>query len=468
MAEKVLNLKLIYKDKSLDVIKYKRDFHNKVYIGNDKKLFWQILDKQFPQKHEFLTKKGSEFRINLRDEMSYRITKDNQELTEEELKRKNIIKKNKLILDPKTEGEIKFRDNWKIKYNFALPYSFTPSAEEIKLAKKFSHLPPLSPQQKFTRLFILLGILFTFIGLYIVELNYVPPKRVNLKEKLRHIEQIATKVEPVAEVPEEKQVARSQKEEKVVDEEVEQAQEMTSSQFEQEFGLSLESGMPGGEGTEDFNNELLEVTQAEQITVEGGTQGSGSRKAKAQRGAADLDLAGTSGYNLESAGDGLSGLGGTSGIDLGGSGDFEEVDMSGLSGKVGDYKIHKIQNSAEFKAVKKRFAGLKSVKAGSIKLKKSSPKVQSEVANIDQIVTTYKPQITKLFTTESMLVDMYGSIEFVLYIGDNGNIEAVEINASKNSSFTNSFLSKTRKIIMNWKIEVKNAIVYSFRMKFYK
>ena len=48
MVDKVLNLKLKYQDKVLDVARHKRDFTNKFFIGNDRDLFWQILDKAFP------------------------------------------------------------------------------------------------------------------------------------------------------------------------------------------------------------------------------------------------------------------------------------------------------------------------------------------------------------------------------------------------------------------------------------
>ena len=143
--------------------------------------------------------------------------------------------------------------------------------------------------------------------------------------------------------------------------------------------------------------------------------------------------------------------------------------MAGLGGDVGNYNITKIESKAQFSAVKKRFAGIKMVSEGSITVKQTiSPQTKSIIADIDRVVSTYKPQIAKLFGIETMMMDMYGTLEFSLIISKSGKVEAVDIEATQGSYFTDSFLSKCREIIMNWKIPVKDPIGYSFRMKFMK
>jgi len=67
-----------------------------------------------------------------------------------------------------------------------------------------------------------------------------------------------------------------------------------------------------------------------------------------------------------------------------------------------------------------------------------------------------------------MMMDMYGTIEFSIIINKNSKVEAVDIDVIKGSYFTDSFLSKCREIILNWKIPVNDPIGYSFRMKFMK
>lgn len=480
MVDKVLNLKLKYKDKILDIARHKRDFTKKFYIGNDKDLFWQILDKAFPKRYNLITKHGSSFKMNLRDDMKVTVKKDNQELGIDDLRRANLIKGNTLTLDPSTVGSIGFGGKWEIEYSFSKPYKYTPSPQEISIAKQFAKFPPSSPQEKLTRILVISGIIIAWIALYIAESTYVPPVKVNFTERMQRIEEFATQVQPeiieeeVAEtegttdVP----VGKSKEEmEEEITEQVEYAQEMSSAQFEEEFGLALEvgSGVPGGTGTGDFSNELLEVTEVSEIVAQGsGGPGSGTGP-KARRGATDLDVAGSGGFDLEGSGDGLGGLGDIGGLDLGGTGGFEEVDMASLGGDVGSYNVTKIESKAQFSAVKKRFAGIKMVSEGSIKVKqKVSPQTKSIVADIDRVVTTYKPQISKLFGVESMMMDMYGTIEFSIIINKSGKIEAVDIEVIEGSYFTDSFLTKSREIIMNWKIPVKEAIGYSFRMKFMK
>jgi len=478
MADKVLNLKLKYKDKVLDIVRQNRDFTKKFYIGNDRDLFWQILDKAFPKRFNLISKKGSSFTMNLRDDMKVIVKKDNQELGMDDLKRANLIEGKTLTLDPSTIGSIDFGGNWEIEYSFSKPYTYTLSAQEISIAKQFAKFSPSTPQQKFTRIFIILGLIVSWFGLFIIESTYIPPPTIDFAERMQRIEDFAIQIQPEimeeveAEGTTDAQVGKSREEmEEEITEQVEYAQEMTSVQFEQEFGLALDvgAGIQGGTGTGDFSNELLEVTEVSEIVAAGsGGPGTGTGP-KARRGASDLDIAGSGGFDLEGSGDGLGGLGDMAGLDLGGTGGFEEVDMASLGGDVGSYNITKVKSKEQFTAVKKRFAGIKIVSEGSIKVKQTiSPQTKSIVADIDRVVSTYKPQISKLFGVESMMMDMYGTIEFSIIINKSSKVEAVDIEVIKGSYFTDSFLSKCREIIMNWKIPVKEPIGYSFRMKFMK
>ena len=468
MAEKVLSLKLTYKDKVLDIARYKRDFTRKLFIGRDKHLFWQILDKAFPSKYNLISKSGSMFKLKLRKGMDVSIKKDNQLLTKDDLHRANLLRGETLTLDPSTVGSVSFGGNWKIEYSFITPYKYVPTQEELSITKQFAKFTPLAPQEKFTRIFIILGIAITWIGLYIAESFYVPPLEVDFTERLLRIEEFATQI-LVEEAVVEAGVGKTREElEEEITEQVEQAQAMSSAEFEQEFGLSLGAGvagMPGGEGTGDFSSELLEVTEVSEIVAAGPGTGVGQA---VTRGATDLDVAGSGGFDLEGVGEGLGDLGGLEGLDLGGTGGFEEVDLASLGGDVGSYNITKVESKAQFLAVKRRFAGIKMVKEGTIKIEEMTPEAKTELANIEQIVSTYKPQIIKLFTIESMIMDMYGTIEFSLIIGSTGKVEAVDIDVAEGSYFTDTFLVKCRQIIMNWKIKVKEPIGYSFRMKFYK
>ena len=145
MANKVLNLKLKYKDKVLDIARHNRDFTKKFYIGNDRDLFWQILDKAFPKRYNLISKHGSSFKMNLRDNMKVIVKKDNQELGMDDLRSANLIKGKTLTLDPSTVGSVEFGGSWEIEYNFSKPYTYAPSPQEINIAKQFAKFPPSSP-----------------------------------------------------------------------------------------------------------------------------------------------------------------------------------------------------------------------------------------------------------------------------------------------------------------------------------
>jgi hypothetical protein len=184
---------------------------------------------------------------------------------------------------------------------------------------------------------------------------------------------------------------------------------------------------------------------------------------------AALEVEGAGDFDLSSGSSGLADLGDLSGLDVGGSGSgLEEVDLASLGEGVGDFKVTKIESKAQFEKVKRRFAGIKKVKEQGIDFAQSSPEEQTELASINKVVNTYKPQIEKLYRVESMMLEMYGTVEFTMIINASGTIEAVTAEVTKNSFFTDAFLEKARQIILQWKIPVKDPVEYSFRIKFLK
>jgi len=169
MSEKILNLKLKYKDKYLDTARYKRDFEGKFFIGSDKMQFWQILDDKFPAKYNLISRVGNSFKMTLRQGMDVVVKKDDRVLTKEELQKSKLLNKNILTLDPTSAGRLRFGGNWEIEYTFAKPYTYVASPEEIAVGKQFARFSPLTAQEKFTRIFLVIGIAFTAVGLYIAE-----------------------------------------------------------------------------------------------------------------------------------------------------------------------------------------------------------------------------------------------------------------------------------------------------------
>lgn len=456
---KILVLELYYQGKLLDRALQNRDFTTRHIIGSSKFLPWQILSDKFPAKFSLLTKKGDGWQLNLHESM------------QAESGGKNAI-------DIKLEdtGSVALLQDWEIKYFFQVPYHKTVPAYVKELAKKFSRFPAQTNDQKRTTALVVSAVVVAIIMSVVFELTYEPPEVVSFAEQFQKVEDVATLVEvevPEVVEPEEPEYdVTTQKAESAeqAEEVVEQAQQTSAEQFAAEFGMDLDTGIAGGTGTEDMSAELLEVTQVEEIAVATGGPGSGSTGPRTGSSSmAALEVEGAGDFDLSSGSSGLADLGDLSGLDVGGSGSgLEEVDLASLGEGVGDFKVTKIESKAQFEKVKRRFAGIKKVKEQGIDFAQTSPEEQTELASINKVVNTYKPQIEKLYRVESMMLEMYGTVEFTMIINASGTIEAVTAEVTKNSFFTDAFLEKARQIILQWKIPVKDPVEYSFRIKFLK
>ncbi|MBT3168496.1 MAG: hypothetical protein HN952_03095 [Candidatus Cloacimonetes bacterium] len=486
---KILNLTLSYRGKHLDTIKHNRDFKNKFIIGSDKHLFWQILDKNFPQKHTFLTFSGGKYVIHLLENMDISVRKNDDELSHDEIGK--MLINNKLQLSANINGSIAFAD-WEIGYKFVEPFKLNlkhfSKAEIATAIKKYGRREPISKEHKFTTFFLLFGLLFTAVGLYIGTKNYVPPAEISFTERFQKVEEIATRIEAeMEEIELEKKedtpkvdVTKHRAETaEAAEEAVEKAQEVAAADFAAEFGLEFdETATTGGD---DFGGEILEIAQVNDIVVApqtgggsgtGEIPGSGSGSALSGSGSGELDFGSGGDFGGFGDGGGLGDLGSLSGgnlegLDLGGAG-LEEIDISAIGGKIGNLKTIKIQSNAQLAAAKKKFAGVKAVKEEAIELEEITPEAKTEIAKINQIVNTYRPQIASRYRVESMKYDMYGTMNITLYIEENGTIVAVEFDITVGSHFTDEFLEIVRAIILKWKIPVKEAQIFEFRQKFVK
>ena len=455
---KILVLELYYKGKLLDRALENRDFTKRHIIGSDKFLPWQILSDSFPAKFTLVTKHGAGWKLHLHPSM-----------------KSDSSKKSEIDIKVDDTGSVTLLNDWEIKYFFQIPYHKTIPAYIKQMAKKFSRFPEKTTLQKQTSIMVFAAILITIGLATFFELTYEPPVQATFAEQFEKVDMatlVQVEVPTVEETPEEPVYdVTTQKAESAeqAEEVVQQAQQTSAEQFASEFGMDLDVSASGGGDGGDMSAELLEVTQVEQIAVATGGAGSGSSDArKGSSGIAALEVEGAGDFDLSSSSAGLADLGDLGGLDVGTGSGLEEVDLASLGSGVGDFKVTKIESKAQFEKVKRRFAGIKKVKEQSIDFAKSSPEDLSEVASINNVVNTYKPQIEKLYRVESMMIEMYGTVDFTLIINSSGTVEAVTAEVTKNSSFTDSFLEKARQIILKWKIPLKEPVEYSFRIKFLK
>lgn len=464
MSSKVLNLKLKYKNKYLDTAKHKRDFTNKFEIGTDQDLQWQILSEKFPARFTLLTRLKDKFVLHLHDKMDILVKQKDKIYTRNDLESGGLLHEGSITLEPDQIGRLKILDNWEIEFSFSQPKEFFPSSQEVSIIKQVAKHPPLSNQEKFTRIFLIWGTILTITGLMIMEANYVPAQLGRLSDRLMQLDQMATLVR--VEEQEISQPAfpdREEVAEETSQQQVKRAQQLSAAEFQAEFGLSLSASLQKGKQA-DLDRELLEVTEVQEIVAAGNGF---SQAPVVSRSSAELDRI-VSKIKLDEN-SGFDNIAGLDGVDLASLSGFEEIDALSLGGNIGDYKITRIESKKQFEEVKKRFSGIRMMTEQSIEVKEELPQqVQTELASIDKIIGAYKPQIIKEFTTQAMITDMYGTIEFTIIINRMGNIEAIDINVFDGSFFTPTFLNLCRQIIQNWKINVSEAVGYSFRMKFYK
>lgn len=480
MAKKLLNLKLIYKGKELDTTRQNRDFTSKFYIGSDKHLFWQILDNSFPKKFLLVEKKGQTYVLNIHKSMHVTVQKDKKTLNEKELKRKRILKNNQLILTRKLSGKITFLNKWEIKFSFKEPYVVPVNKEHLRIHAKYAKRPKLPKEQRFTRIFILVALIITIIGLNIFERTYEPPAEIDFASRLRNIESMATRIEPQMDEPEEEAegetgtttaVPGSEEEAKEV---TEKAAQMGAKEIESKFGIDVSDQAEAGG---DYEKEILEVTTIDPMyAAQGEGAGSGTGGIGGVPSDEELNSVLDVGGSGDILGEGAGGLSSDFG-DLGNTGDlssltnlgstkgFKELSEEELGEEKKQLKITKISSGKEFQKIKGKYAALQAIKEGDIKLEKT-PVKKTELANINQQIDMYKPQINRIYTIETLQRELYGTIEFILIIDKSEGVVAVDFRVLDGSYFSPNFIQKAKETIMDWNIKVKDNIKYSFRMTF--
>ncbi len=470
MTEKILNLKLKYKNKLLDIAKYKRDFTTNFYVGKNRKLFWQILDDSFPDKFRLISRKTSGFSLHLRPDMDIEVDKEGEKLSKQLLTNKNLLKNNSLDLDFNSNGTITFSDDWSIEYFFLPARIFEPTHEELAIKREFAHWPKINQQERVTRIFLLLGLLITIVGLTIGESFYVPPPIIDFTKRLELVHEMATRVEsevieePVVE-PEVKVDITEEKPKTEEDAEVavKQSEESSLAQYEEMFG-SIDGAY------DNYEAELFELEFVEDIAVidydePAETAANVVKTSDASILEKPADTGGTSLSDIKSSGKELFDI---DDLDLDTDLGLEEVSFEDIDLTGQDLTIKRIESKKQFEAAKRSFSNIKVVQEKEIELDDVVEDQSNDASQIKQTINAYKPQITKLYMVETMMVDMYGTIEFDLIIDNQGKVVAVNSEAIEGSFFTDDFLNKCSDIISKWNIPVSEAVNYSFRMKFIK
>jgi hypothetical protein len=479
MIEKILNMKLNYKGKNLDIAKYQRDFNKHFYIGSNKNLFWQILDPTFPSKFLLVECEKDRYVLNLRQGMEVKVRKGDHILDTGTMIQERMIKGNQLLLTPDTTGTINFSQHWEISYEFQLPYKYELSDEQRQVIKLYSRRADPTTDYKFSRNMITAGIIFTIISMYFFNILYKPKEIENtLQNRLEAYKSMAQYVTP--EIP-----ASMKQEFAQVDENAEAPKTTTqvksrkgnasaAGEIESRFGF--DPNATRGNGVR--SSRVIALTTERDLVAEGlgGGGGKGSGKGGGGKGSGEgpgLNGGGSRGataFNITPSGKRTQNMGDLfqGNINVAGNRGYKEIDVASLGGKTNKIEAQRIVSSSQIGAVRSRFVSAGIVPVKETEIATSPPEIKAEMGSVRSVVSAYKPQIQNLYVQESQIRDMYGALEFTLYINASGIVEAVVIQSKTGSYFTDSFKEKAKSIIERWKIPVNKPVIYAFSWQFIK
>lgn len=481
MSKTVLNLKLHYKGKLLDVARYGRDFTNKLYIGSSKYLFWQILDSKFPLRHLFLSGRDNDYVINLLPGMDVSFREGNQDLNKEALKQRNLLKGNQVQLAANMTGTVQVDHHWMITYEFKQPYVTVYTEQEKQIISQYARRAELQPFQKFTRNLLLAALAVSIVALIIfdaVKPDYA--RDYTLAERWSQMQSLATKVEVPSVISD--QFAEEPSAEAAASEQP-QAGTTTGTPTGTMSRQAAQAALAGLFGTDGGGSGAYAVTTEEDIiafALGGGKGGGGSGAGPGGKGTGG----GSDGTGLPGSGDG-SGYGSVFNPSEIPSG---TTNLAGLSsgrptGKLsnqaptGDVTTY-VGNAQRISPLNKpatkvsssvvtRFSGpsVKKVAEGGIT---SAPAdTRPELQRVEQRVARYKPQIKDLYNRYSQIKSMYGTMRFLLYIDSDGSVAGVQI-TPLSGEFYPEFMTQLDQLIKGWRFDNKNLVPYEFLMTFTK
>ncbi len=488
MGNKILNLKLLYKGKQVSFAfqntegKAKAwEFKNSFMLGSDPHMFWQILDEQFPSKFKLLSRKGENFVLHLNKGMNLSVKKGDESLNIDDLKGQRLLKGNDLMLDERTSGTIGLNPHYQIQYSFLTPRPQVLSQAEIAMIREFNRKPQASPEQRFTKWFLIISMLVTITGLTTFNLTYKPLKVENSIANLYAQHEMATKV--TYDVPEVDQGPTTDAygvgeqvdkdagvTEQQAEEIVEQAQAKTVSDIAATLGEFDVSGGGGGSLDETGIGQdlILEVNQATDIVAAGPSKGASKMSSSAA--IAQFDTKSGKASQIMSGEGGLDAILSEDAINVGsGGGKFEAVDLDAVGASGGQIQRVLIKGSGQFESIKAaRYSGLRTVRQQDIDTADLAPADKSVYVNIRNYVKAFEPQITQVYRRESAIIEMYGRLEITLYITE-GKVEGAEIAKVGNSFFTDEFIQKIHdEVIMKWKFPIKNTLIFQYPISFIK
>jgi len=478
MAKTVLCLRLFYKGKPLDIAKPGRGFKKKLHIGTNKHLFWQILDPNFPQKHLFVFDQGGQYYMQLLENTKLECFRDEKPIDQATLKSANLLTGNKLKLTFNLTGTVILGPDWTVRFEYVEPWIKVLTPEEKQIIAQYSRRAELTSVERFNRNMVLSVSFLTIAFLAVYDLALKPRFEVD-KTLEQRVERIARRIDP-SDFFAERTDQRTGPRGLTPDQPPTDAQTTgtpadghtgptgtTRAQVASRFGFG--DFDPSQVGTP----QTFAVTRAQGIVAATyGTQPGRSR--------------GTG-----------PGAGGPSGTGQGIGAQFDATAIPGGAEHAGplatgDLRRGMATTTAPPGGAVQRFAGdlgrlvptgrpvdrpasataaIGQFRAQGVTVLKppdpsvDPPDVQTEYQGIVTNVQGRRGQLVNQFEKDSNIKAMHGTIEFTLYINDNGTIGAVDIRPIS-GDFYDEFINNARDIIMKWRFNVRGKRIYPFSITF--
>lgn len=473
MAKTLLNLKLNYKGKNLDIAKYGRDFTNKLYIGSNKYLFWQILDPKFPDKHLFLTSSGGDFYLQLVPGSKVSCVKGGTEVDQAYLTTNKLLTGNSLKLSQDMSGSVILNPEWEVKFEFSEPWVSVLTEEQKQVVAQYSRRAELSSTERFNRGLMLFFTILTLLFLLVYDL-WLKPEDTGVQDLEARIQQLATRVTPEVE----QQTSTFESEEA----ETPPAPETPAPASNQTTRPGTPTGTATGSassaaaafGLGDFNpnatqrpiqfvavtgSEVFGATRPGQRPGGGGsgsgTSGGGSgigssfNAGATQVTSADLGAVATSGPNV--SGSSLRPQGNVAVV----TGDASRVAPIGRP----------IQQSAQSQSVRTSFStqGVQTLTESNIASQPAER--QGTFTTIRDRVNVLKGRLNQIFVSEYNLQPQAGSVSIMLYIDADGAVRAADV-TPQSGDLTSQFLQKVHAQVLTWRFNVSEMAKYPFTIQF--
>ena len=484
MANKLLNLKLSYKGKQLDVIRQGVDFTGVWYIGSDRRIFWQILDdtNKFPLRHKFLVKQGQDYLLQIPPGSTLSCNKDGKPVDAGFLQQNGILSHSNLKLRNDMSGKIQLNENYDIQYAYAEPVPVILGPRENAVVLDASHTAPLSNIERTNRGLIILSLILTIAFILVYDLVIRPEKtRVQtLSELLADLEK-AQRIdyqsgqEPIG--------AESQvnvDDSMLPQDQAEQAQTKPNQprgttpgrpNAEQTFGLNRSGNKPGASSGAQQANILVGFTAAKP-----GSMGSTGQNGNGI-GPNSFVPSASSGYSGTFSPEAISGFNHNSNPGAiatgtpppGGSINRPSgaVSYTNDAGKL----VSPYGDNYRPRVTAPNINGVISAP----KVPDTAPIVETNIIpvtpsgssapGIDNIYDQLSPrkgQIKQAYQRNAAQKRQSGSVTVRMNIADNGSVRASV--TANSSTFTQTFLNEIKTIVEKWSFRVSKPTVYEFRI----